>query len=454
MKTRIREVFARFLQKSVLTTNIGTAIILMMLGIVVYDVTKAEVIISHEGEMISLETHASTVEAVMEEQDIEVASHDYIAPALDTPVEDEILIEYKSAQQVTVSLEGEEEEMWTTVDTVDELMEEISVDVSQHDAVEPSLHAEIKDGIEIFYEKAFPVTLEAEGQEEEIWTVPATVEEILEEENIELNELDKVIPSEDEVVTESTEIELVRVEKEEEIEEETVNFKIVTKEDDSLAIGREAVVQPGTAGKIKKHYEVTLENGEEVSRELVSEEIVQKSKDQIVAVGTKEPVQVAAASTEKKPASEDSEAAVSKEKNNTASITADAEEAAPPKEAQKKNTTAETQSSENEAENNEQTEKEEEWKTFAATAYTADCSGCSGITQTGMNLKANPDARVVAVDPGVIPLGSRVEVKGRGEFIAADTGGAVNGNKIDIFMPSRDKALSFGSRSVEVRVID
>lgn len=95
-----------------------------------------------------------------------------------------------------------------------------------------------------------------------------------------------------------------------------------------------------------------------------------------------------------------------------------------------------------------------EWKDFTATAYTASCEGCSGVTRTGIDLNENPEADVVAVDPDVIPLGSTVEVKGHGEFLAADTGGAINGQKIDIFMPERENALSFGRQTVEVRIID
>ncbi|SDI51099.1 peptidoglycan-binding protein [Alteribacillus bidgolensis] len=89
-----------------------------------------------------------------------------------------------------------------------------------------------------------------------------------------------------------------------------------------------------------------------------------------------------------------------------------------------------------------------------ATAYTANCSGCSGVTATGVDLNANPDANVIAVDPDVIPLGSKVKVEGHGTFTAADTGGAINGNKIDIFMPNKSGATSFGRQSLEVTVLE
>ncbi|WP_433742245.1 LysM peptidoglycan-binding domain-containing protein [Falsibacillus pallidus] len=91
--------------------------------------------------------------------------------------------------------------------------------------------------------------------------------------------------------------------------------------------------------------------------------------------------------------------------------------------------------------------------TVKATGYTADCEGCSGITATGMNVKDNPNAKVISVDPSVIPLGSKVFVEGYGYATAADTGGAIKGNRIDILFPSKDQAMDWGVRTVKVKVL-
>ncbi|WP_455675546.1 3D domain-containing protein [Pradoshia sp.] len=90
--------------------------------------------------------------------------------------------------------------------------------------------------------------------------------------------------------------------------------------------------------------------------------------------------------------------------------------------------------------------------TVTATAYTADCEGGSGVTYTGVDLKANPDAKVIAVDPSVIPLGTEVYVEGYGHAVAADIGGAIEGNKIDVFIPSEDEADSWGVQTVDVTI--
>ena len=144
----------------------------------------------------------------------------------------------------------------------------------------------------------------------------------------------------------------------------------------------------GQEGLVSKEYEITLENGKEVSRVVLNETKLKDKQDKVVAVGTKlEPIQVASRGTES-----------GKEIYVT------------------------------------------------STAYTANCNGCSGTTATGINLHANPNAKVIAVDPSVIPLGSKVYVEGYGYAVAADTGGAIKGNKIDVFFPSKSDAYRWGRK--------
>lgn len=92
--------------------------------------------------------------------------------------------------------------------------------------------------------------------------------------------------------------------------------------------------------------------------------------------------------------------------------------------------------------------------TVTATAYTAFCEGCSGVTKTGIDLRSNPDQKVIAVDPSVIPLGSRVWVEGYGEAIAGDTGSAIKGNRIDVFVADKQDALNWGRKTVTIKILD
>lgn len=84
-----------------------------------------------------------------------------------------------------------------------------------------------------------------------------------------------------------------------------------------------------------------------------------------------------------------------------------------------------------------------------ATAYTGH-----GITAMGLKPVRDPNGlSTVAIDPSVIPLGSKVYVEGYGYAIASDTGGAIKGNKIDVYMNSNEECFAFGRRTVTVNVI-
>ena len=86
---------------------------------------------------------------------------------------------------------------------------------------------------------------------------------------------------------------------------------------------------------------------------------------------------------------------------------------------------------------------------MTATAYTGN-----GFTATGLKPVRDPNGlSTIAVDPSVIPLGSKVHVEGYGYAIASDTGGAIKGNKIDLYMNSEAECLSFGRRTVTVTII-
>jgi len=86
---------------------------------------------------------------------------------------------------------------------------------------------------------------------------------------------------------------------------------------------------------------------------------------------------------------------------------------------------------------------------MVATAYTASCAGCSGMTAIGRPAGHG----IVAVDPRVIPLGTRMYIPGYGHALAGDTGGAIHGNRIDLGFNSNAQANQFGRRSVMVYLI-
>lgn len=98
---------------------------------------------------------------------------------------------------------------------------------------------------------------------------------------------------------------------------------------------------------------------------------------------------------------------------------------------------------------------------FEATYYTAFCdTGCTGVTATGKDVSNTTQVdgkRVIAVDPGVIPLGSDVRVTTPNETFTAtaqDTGGNINGNRIDILVGTSGEAKRLGRHDVTVEVLN
>lgn len=89
-----------------------------------------------------------------------------------------------------------------------------------------------------------------------------------------------------------------------------------------------------------------------------------------------------------------------------------------------------------------------------ATAYDACihcCGKTDGITKTGTLAQPN---RTIAVDPRVIPLGSTVYIQGMGVFLAEDTGRAIKGSRIDIFMESHRQAFNFGVKDLKIYILN
>lgn len=399
------------------------------LSVLTYEGTKKTVALSIDGEEMTVKTHANTVGDILDELEVAVKDTDYLSHPMETPVKNDLNVVWEKAKQVAVKDDDEETVYWTTAKTVDEFLDEEKIDINEHDEIDFSMQDEIQDQLQLNIDRAFLLTLQNGKKKEEVWTTSTTVADLLKQHDIKLGDLDRVEPNLKEDVEPKSVVKVIRVEKVTDVVEEPIEYALVTKKDSSLMEGTEEVVQDGKEGLLKKEYEVIKENGKEVKRKLVAEKTVSDSQDKIVAVGTKVLV-----------------AQVSRGKSNTASTSNDD---APNKGAAQEASTQEASTQEASAAPQGGNEI-----TMSATAYTASCNGCSGVTATGINLNSNPNAKVVAVDPSVIPLGSKVWVEGYGYAIAGDTGGAIKGNRIDLFVPSKDQAYRFGRKNVKVRVLN
>ncbi len=86
----------------------------------------------------------------------------------------------------------------------------------------------------------------------------------------------------------------------------------------------------------------------------------------------------------------------------------------------------------------------------SATAYSSQDPGNTPHTAMGTLVRHG----VIAVDPDILPMGTRVVIPGYGEAVAEDIGGAIKGNRIDVAFDTRKEALSFGRRNLEVYIME
>lgn len=378
-------------------TIISASILVFVLciGLIIFQSTKNTVAVTLDGKEQTITTHSRTVEGLLDSLEITLSDKDYVFPSKDTKITDGLNVEWKPAKQVHIVKDNEKKTVWTVSKTVEELLSEQNITLTAHDQVYPNLDENIENNLEVTIDLAFLVKVNDSGKEEEVYTTSITVEDFLEQQEIVLNELDRVENDLTATLTADDTINIIRVEKSNETVQEKVNFATVTKKDSSLLKGSQKVITQGQEGLVNKEYEVVKENGVVVSKTLINETKIKDAVDKVVAVGTQTSVAQASRGT----------------------VTSGEE------------------------------------LTVTATAYTPYCTGCSGVTATGINLRNNPDLKVIAVDPSIIPLGTKVYVEGYGYAIAGDTGGAIKGNKIDVFFPTKSQAYNWGRKTVKIRIL-
>ena len=394
----MKNLFFSSLRRKQTAVRILTLILFVtVISFVLYQGSKAIVVVNANGEQQEIATHAKTVEDLLISQDITVSEYDKVSPSLDTEITSGMEISWEQAEEIFISVDGNQSSIWTTEKLVKNILEEANIEVAEQDEISIGLDTEVGADNKIDIQKAFQLTLVDGLEERQVWSTSTTVANFLKQQGITLGELDRVEKSMEDVITPGDKVAVVRVEKVTDVVEESIDFAIEKKNDSSVLKGKEKVVTQGKKGTVERTYEVVKENGKIVAKTLQSEKVVSKPTTQVVAVGTK--VVTAAVS-----------------RNNTS------------------------------------TGGKEFYVT--ATAYTPNCNGCSGITATGINVKSNPDMKLIAVDPNVIPLGSKVWVEGYGYAIAADTGGAIKGNKIDVLVSSKSAAKSWGRKKVRIKVLN
>ncbi|NLK53229.1 MAG: DUF348 domain-containing protein [Syntrophomonadaceae bacterium] len=300
------------------------------------------------------------------------------------------LVGYVDARkEITLVVDGKPRTVRTLRSTVGTLLEQQGIELEWEDLVEPSVDTKLERKMTVNVRRAVPVTLVVGGTAMEVKTAQPTVGKTLEFWGVTVDNKDRVDPEVDTPVTSGQKITVVKVEEKETKTNVKVPYTVQRRQDGNLELGQTRVVQKGEEGLAERLLHQILEDGKMVHEEIVSEEILQEPVTEIVAVGTMGTISRGGT-----------------EYRYSRAIDA------------------------------------------VATAY---CPTDVGGNRTAIGLK--PKRGIVAVDPRVIPLGTKVYVENYGPALAADTGGSIKGNRVDIFVDSHQEAVSWGRRRVRVYVL-
>jgi len=303
------------------------------------------------------------------------------------------------AKHVTLIHDGLTETIETQAATVEDLLTEHNLIRTPEDALSADPASPLVDGETVTYRAAVPVTVVVDGAPRTLRTAAATVADLLNQQAVVFDRHDAVSPTPSSAVENDTVVTVKHVESWTETVRKKLAAKVVKRWAFTLPTGSTKVVDPGAPGVAETSYVITRTlDRRTVRRTAMISRVLRAPRARIVAEGIGEYTALSSVAT--------------KGIAGTLRLASSA-------------------------------------LAMVATAYTAGCSGCSGTTASGRPAGHG----VVAVDPRVIPLGTRMYIPGYGHAVAGDTGGAIHGNRIDLGFNSNAEANQFGRRPITVYLI-
>ncbi|VWX33877.1 3D domain-containing protein [Exiguobacterium oxidotolerans] len=387
-----------------------------------------DVTIMIDGQEQHVKTIETSVYGVLRENGIEVRAEDDIEPSRSADLPKNGLIVIQRAKEITMIVGyGQAQTVRTHARLVSDLLKERGIVQADTDDVYPSIHAVLTTGMTVRFREAFPVDVVIGGRASQVYTYQTTVRELLAKQGVTLQATDRVAPSLDTVVSEDTLVTVNTTRRATLTEEQLLPFDVEQVEDPTLPKGQQLVTTTGRPGIRTQKYELTLADGLSKEKKLLTDEVTSEPVKQIIKVGTKPIERV------------ETPAPVFNEEEATTPLTVAPE------------VTADLDF------------KNAKTLMVEATAYTNDPASNGSqlydgraLTATGYDVTDTITYQglpIVAVDPKVIPLGTKVYVEGVGLAVALDTGGAIKGNKIDVLVNDEQTAKTFGRKTVKLWVI-
>lgn len=287
------------------------AAFMVLAGAVTWYLTSAiEVELSIDGSSQPIDTRADTVADLLADQNIVVTAEDLVEPALDTELVEGETVTVHYARALTVTIDGVETVHTTTELTLGDALAAIDAPVEGSALSAPLTGVLPRNGAAIEIVTPKTITVDDGGQSRSLTTTARTVDEVLADQAITLSDTDTVSPAGTTVVTGSTVISITRIRVETETRTEPIAHETVERNNAELTVGKRKVATAGVDGEKEVTYSVTYTNGEVTDEEAVSSTVTKEPVTEVVSVGTK-PAPAPAAAPVSAPAAADTGAAAS-----------------------------------------------------------------------------------------------------------------------------------------------
>ncbi len=229
-----------------------------------------------------------TVGQALLDNSIVLKEDDQVIPSQDTVLEEDMDVEIRRSCQVVVIADGKRMNVTLQGGTVEDALKEAGVTVGEEDSLNYELDKPLFDKMHIRVTREMKVKITADGETKEYETSAQTVEDALKKCGVELGEDDRVEPELTEKVEDGMEIIVHRVEVKEEVKTEEVPYETEYKDTQSLYEGETEVETEGVPGEKEVTYKVTYVDGKEESREAASEKVTKKAVNEVVLRGVAE----------------------------------------------------------------------------------------------------------------------------------------------------------------------
>ena len=246
------------------------------------------VALSIDGNVSQVQTMEPTVGELLEKQGIQVGEHDVVVPGADTRLAEGTEIAVSYGRLVTITVDGAEQQIWTTATSVDRAIDELGIDTTGAE-IDPALDTAVgRDGLAVDIATAKTVTIVAAGKKWNVTTTAQTVAGALTAAKIKVDGNDKLSVRPTAKLVDGTSVRYVRVTESKVTRKVSVPYRTVRKETSKLDKGDTKVDTRGVQGLRTLTYKVVRHDGKTVSKKQISDKVTKKPVTQVVLVGTKE----------------------------------------------------------------------------------------------------------------------------------------------------------------------